>query len=114
MKFVYGIAFQDRSFLMVFNPKRKGWEMPGGAVEDGESDEEAMVREFKEETGLKFLPLASQVVGKGRIFAGRLAMEEGKGEMKWSFFEDLPSLLSFPEVEYRELVKWGRRQLGLE
>lgn len=114
MKFVYGIAFQGRSFLMVFNPKRKGWEMPGGAVEDGESDSDAMIREFREEAGFEFDPMASRVIGKGRIFAGKLGMEEGNGEMKWSLFEELPSNLSFPEVEYRELVSWGRRKVGSE
>ena len=112
MRFVYGIAFQGRSFLMVFNPKRKGWEMPGGRVEAGESDEEAMVREFREEVGLEFRPLASQTIGDGRIFTGRLVMSEGKGEMKWSLFDELPCNLSFPDVEYCELVKWGRKQLG--
>ncbi len=110
MKFVYGIAFQGKDFLMVFNPKRHGWEMPGGAVEDGESDEEAMVREFREEVDLDFIPLASQVMGEGRIFAGKLGGGKGKGEMRWSLFEELPDNLSFPEVEYQELVDWGRKE----
>ena len=26
---IYTIAFKDGLFLMVWNPKRKGWEMPG-------------------------------------------------------------------------------------
>ncbi|MEJ6562950.1 MAG: NUDIX domain-containing protein [Euryarchaeota archaeon] len=38
--------------LFVEHPER-GWEIPGGHVEAGESPDEAMLRELLEETGLK-------------------------------------------------------------
>lgn len=60
MKTTYGIALRDRKFLMVYNPKRGGWEMPGGKVEAGETFAEAVVREFREESGLTFIPLVSR------------------------------------------------------
>jgi len=34
------------------------WELPGGKVEDGESDEDALVREFDEEFGVPVEPIA--------------------------------------------------------
>jgi hypothetical protein len=80
----------------------------------GAQENKAMVREFREEAGFAFHPIASRVIGEGRIFAGKLGREEGKAEMKWCLFEELPSDLSFPKVEYRELVSWGRRQMGPE
>ena len=49
---IYTVGFSDEGFLMVYNPKRKGWEMPGGHVREGEDREDAAVREFLEEFGV--------------------------------------------------------------
>lgn len=49
------ITDPDGRFLLVkrANAPAKGtWSLPGGRVEDGESDEQAVVREVAEETGL--------------------------------------------------------------
>jgi len=112
MSWIYAIAFEGDRYLMVYHPRRKGWEMPGGRVEEGESIEEASVREFREETGQEFVPLASTSYKDGFIFAGRFKVTGGNGEMRWGLFEALPSELSFPEVEYAEQVRWARDQLA--
>ena len=41
----------NECWLMVLNKKR-GWELPGGKIEDNEQIEEAILRELFEETGL--------------------------------------------------------------
>jgi 8-oxo-dGTP pyrophosphatase MutT (NUDIX family) len=43
---------RDGRVLTVFNRRYKGWTLPGGRVEDGETPWVAAVRELSEETGL--------------------------------------------------------------
>ncbi len=44
----------DGKMILVLHPK-SGWVPPGGGIEEGESYEEAIVREVKEETNMKVL-----------------------------------------------------------
>ncbi len=55
---VIGIVFRDfpdgRKFLLLKRVEGwKGWEFPKGGVEKGETNKEAVLREVREETGLK-------------------------------------------------------------
>lgn len=53
LKVVAGVIEKDKKFLIARKAKGKSmegkWEFPGGKVEDGETNEEALKREFFEE-----------------------------------------------------------------
>ena len=46
-------AFYDGKLVIVYSPEKKFWTPPGGAIELGETPEEATVREVKEETNME-------------------------------------------------------------
>ncbi len=53
LEFCWGvIENEDGEILLQKRGDKKAWGFPGGALELGESTEEAMIREIKEETGL--------------------------------------------------------------
>jgi 8-oxo-dGTP diphosphatase len=46
------IVINDNNEILLIKGPRRGWEMPGGQVEEGESLQNAAIRETKEESGV--------------------------------------------------------------
>ncbi|WP_315795393.1 NUDIX hydrolase [Paenibacillus sp. BIC5C1] len=46
------IVMNENNEILLIRGPRRGWEMPGGQVEEGESIQDAAVRETKEESGI--------------------------------------------------------------
>ena len=46
------IVLNDKKEILLIKGPLRGWEMPGGQVEEGESLKDAAIRETKEETGI--------------------------------------------------------------
>jgi ADP-ribose pyrophosphatase YjhB (NUDIX family) len=103
-------------------PPGKGlWSLPGGRVEPGESDAEAVVRELSEETGLRVEPghLIGSVVRPGpdgvtydihdyaaTVTGGELAAGDDAAEARWTTpaeLRRLPTTDGLLEV----LTGWG-------
>lgn len=57
---VGGIVHDEAGRLLMIrranDPSKGKWSIPGGRVEQGESDADAVVRELREETGLEVVP----------------------------------------------------------
>lgn len=46
------IVLNNKNEILLIKGPKRGWEIPGGQVEEGESLEKAAIRETKEETGI--------------------------------------------------------------
>jgi 8-oxo-dGTP diphosphatase len=46
------VVLNDEDKILLIRGPRRGWEQPGGNVEEGESIRDAVIREVKEETGI--------------------------------------------------------------
>jgi len=78
------VVYQD-NILLIFNPTRKTWEIPGGGIINGETPESAVLRELKEESG-QILKAASY-----------------KGMLKWKFHDS--GKVEFAALYYGELTQ---------
>ncbi|MDD3398572.1 MAG: NUDIX hydrolase [Candidatus Methanomethylophilaceae archaeon] len=112
MSTVYSMGVKEGLFLMVFNPKRKGWEMPGGSIEPGETPAEAARREFREESGMELEVLDVKSLDDCYVAIGKVGEKTGDGEMEHAFFRELPSPLAFTAEEYIPVLRWGWERLG--
>ena len=100
------------------NPPYKGyWALPGGIVDDGETCEEAAVREAKEETSLdvKLLNIEKVLSEPGRDPRGQTVSivyraERAGGELKAAddasdakYFDGVPDKVAF---DHAEVIEW--------
>ncbi|MCL2142854.1 MAG: NUDIX domain-containing protein [Methanomassiliicoccaceae archaeon] len=114
MMTVYTIAFLGGEFLMVFNPKRNGWEMPGGRTEEGESIIEAAEREFAEEAGYAIDVISTKRIDDCHVCAAYLLGKIGSGEFTAKMFSEVPEDLAFGRSEYNGVLEWARSAVAAE
>lgn len=70
----YGIFIDNCHVLLTQNPSSLRWELPGGGVDEGETYEQALIREFIEEVGVKPTGNFDLIAGwTEHFFAGRKA-----------------------------------------
>jgi 8-oxo-dGTP diphosphatase len=103
-------------------PSAGTWSLPGGRVEPGESDAEAVIRELHEETGLRVRPGA--LVGSVRVPApdgevydihdyaaevvgGTLAAATDASDARWVAADELTDLPCSPGL-VEALRGWGQ------
>ncbi len=115
----HGVCFCEGKLLIVFGyfgGNEREWGFVGGQIEEGESPEEALVREVKEESNMEvvsFLPIGYQKITKiDNSFKYELRYV-CKVKTLGPFVED-PANGNIIEVkliepaEYKKYVDWGR------
>ncbi|MDR0790925.1 MAG: NUDIX domain-containing protein [Methanomassiliicoccaceae archaeon] len=108
MSTVYTVAFSGPLFLMAYNPKRNGWEMPGGMLEEHEGIKDAAVREYLEESGYHVRIVSMTEMNGCHVCAGILGEKTEEGEFVSKLFRELPANLSFRRSEYYGVIDWAR------
>lgn len=106
-----GLVQRGDEVLLIKNPRR-GWEFPGGMVEQGESVLQALVREIEEETGVRVC--ATAFVGA----YSNTTLKEGYGELAGTMLPTSLNLTFLCEYESGEIrtsdesleVRWVKRE----
>jgi 8-oxo-dGTP diphosphatase len=93
---------------MVFNPKRNGWEMPGGKMEGRESVTDAARREYLEESGYAISVMSVKEMDGCHVCAAVLGEMIADGELTSKMFSELPEGLAFERSEYDGVLEWAR------
>jgi len=101
------IVLNDKKELLLIKGPRRGWEMPGGQVEEGESLSDAAIRETKEESGIdieivRFCGIFQNV---GNSICNTLFLAKPIGGELIQSSESLESGF-FPIKEALEKVEW--------
>jgi 8-oxo-dGTP diphosphatase len=117
---VGGIVHDERHRLLLVrranDPGRGLWSLPGGRVEPGETDQQALVREMHEETGLLVEPgrLVGRVVRgnyaiadyRCTVVGGTLRAGDDALDAVWCSAAELPALPLVEEL-LDTLEQWG-------
>ena len=100
----------DLEVLLVHRPKYDDWTLPKGKLDDGESDEEAALREVEEETGMRVtlgdeLPSTDYHDRYGRpkhvrywvmdVLGGSFAPNKEVDEVRWLPVDEAKAALSY-------------------
>ncbi len=106
------VTNEKGEILLVKSPWR-GWEYPGGLIEPGETFQEALKREVREEAGVEievtgFVGICKNVERNmvnidftARYISGELIPSEESTEVIWATEEEAMDLITFPLTQKR-------------
>lgn len=112
---VHAFCFYNKKIVLVYNAERNSWTPPGGAIERGESVEEASIREIKEEANMKVLhqeyigyqdiviPQNGRIERQYRMFC----IVEPFGDFHSDPDGDITEVACVDPQQFNEYVHWG-------
>ena len=110
---VAGLVTNDEGKILLVNSPWRGWEYPGGLIEPGETFQEALHREIREEAGVEveitgFVGICKNVEKDivnidftCRYVGGELTTSEESTEVIWSTPEEAFQMITFPLTKKR-------------
>lgn len=122
---VAGLVINDSGEILLVKSPRRGWEYPGGMVEPGETFQDALLREIKEEAGIDvkitgFIGLCKNIEKDivnidfcCKAVGGKLTTSDESTEVIWVNKEKALSMISFPLTRKRlEKMLSGSEQVS--
>jgi 8-oxo-dGTP diphosphatase len=111
---VHAYCFCKGQLVLVYTAKKEYWTPPGGHIEDGETIEEAVIREVKEESNMKVLHQEligfidvnepDQIVRQTRSFC----IVEPYGDFVSDPDGDITEIKMIDPKDYKEYFDWGK------
>ena len=110
---VAGLVTDDRGNILLVKSPRRGWEYPGGLVEPGETLQDALIREIKEESGIEvkitgFIGLCKNIEKDSvnidftcKAIGGQLTPSDESTELMWINKEKALEMITFPLTRKR-------------
>ena len=105
---VAGLVTNNNGEILLIKSPKRGWEYPGGMVEPGETFQEALLREVKEESGIDveitgFIGLCKNIEKDVvnidfacKAVGGQLTTSDESSEVLWVKREDALGMITFP------------------
>ena len=109
----YGVCFGGDKIVVVYSSKNNHWILPGGSIEEGETFEECLRREIKEESNmnvLSFAPIGYQEVHfDGKIFnqLRYVCMVEPYGDFISDPDGSITEIKLINPKDYKQYFDWG-------
>ena len=112
----HGASLQDGGHVVFVRHPERGWEIPGGHLNDGESPETALRREILEETGLQvtiktwnktYYPegWVASVVTDAKPSSKRWEVDDSKVE-EIGWWSEVPPVIMWTKQEFIDLDEW--------
>jgi 8-oxo-dGTP diphosphatase len=109
LTFTLIVAHYQERYVLIFDPTRDQWEIPGGGIERGESPQDCARRELVEES----CQIAEQLTFRG-LFKLRL-QHTGKTEYGALYSAVLSEMRPFvPNEEAERMILWKRGEILTE